>query len=76
MYASFPYRTVLNFLISYSGGPLIALEKRVQGDEVHAKFVHDVPVCIDCRQKRLIERQLGLQTVAHVSEQEVRLGHN
>jgi len=34
----------------YSGGPLIALENRFE-DETY-KFVHDIPVCVRCRQKR------------------------
>jgi len=38
----------------YSGGPLISLENCVSDIESHRafKFVHQVPVCADCRRKR------------------------
>jgi hypothetical protein len=47
-----------NIFNRYSGGPLISLENCLvedEADETHFrhKFVHDIPVCTGCRQRRL-----------------------
>lgn len=39
-----------HFSGSYPGGPLIAIEKCSQGNE--ANYIHDIPVCVECRLKR------------------------
>ena len=54
------YLHLLTNITRYSGGPLIALEKRLvkveDGPEnfIERRYIHDIPTCTDCRHKRYV----------------------
>ena len=42
----------LNCFLSYPSGPLITVEKRLRDGDIEAKFVHDLPICMECNLRR------------------------
>ncbi|KAF7969279.1 hypothetical protein HWV62_27809 [Athelia sp. TMB] len=55
----------------YSAGPLIGLEKkRVEDEMFETRYVHDIPICADCRQQRRLEYDTTEITVRILTRQD------